>query len=406
MSEDRCLQTAKPTAVALGIPIFVEPGIQEWYSNVRTGTGLHPRPVSAQELLPHFDMIDPKWTPTFLVTRRGESVPDLYRRGEEFLQAFIARIDQAGYGGGHERVLLVSHAATVICLAQALLGDEEVGKTLRVGCCTLSTFDRKGSDKDALIGKGIWEARGELARGDFMRNGIERDWGMVDIELKDGVVIDDDGVPGTEQEHGAAIFKPSRSTISRSVLISTPRASAWMNHYQQVSWTPSLPTTMSLHDKHHLRRHQAEPRDDQSLTSSSMLPVLATSPYTVTERRKLGKYLSTAPMPAMFDAIVDKPLGTIEKGDPLGWDVLQVCSIGGAMHKPVNLEKPPTLQASMIQSPSERNALEVLSLAFVVRMPTPNIHPRGLACQHTIMLGTGISTVAIARQRADLKVSS
>ncbi|KAG8833068.1 hypothetical protein FRC17_000073 [Serendipita sp. 399] len=196
----RCLQTAKPTAVTLGIPIFVEPGIQEWYSNVRTGTGLHPRPVSAQDLLPYFDMIDPKWTPTFLVTRRGESVPDLYRRGEEFLRAFIARIDQVGYGGGHERVLLVSHAATVICLAQALLGDEEVGKTLRVGCCTLSTFDRKGSDKDALIGKGMWEARGELARGDFMRNGIERDWGMVDIELKDGVVIDDDGVPGTEQE--------------------------------------------------------------------------------------------------------------------------------------------------------------------------------------------------------------
>ncbi|KAG8845266.1 hypothetical protein FRB91_001910 [Serendipita sp. 411] len=216
-SADRCLQTAKPTAIALGVPLFVEPGIQEWYSNVKAGTGLHPRPVSAQELVPYFDIIDPKWTPTFLVTRKGESVPDLYRRGEEFLKAFIARVDQAG---SHERVLLVSHAATVITLAQALLGNKEVGRTLRVGCCTLSTFKRKdGGDQHALIGDETWEAIGELARGDFLPNGIERDWGMVDIELKDGVVIDDDGVPGTENEvdvvPGPQDWGQSTSNIAR-----------------------------------------------------------------------------------------------------------------------------------------------------------------------------------------------
>ncbi|CCA69105.1 related to TFIIIC subunit, 55 kDa (transcription initiation factor) [Serendipita indica DSM 11827] len=194
----RCLQTAKPVAAALQLPLFVEPGIQEWYSPVKAGTGLHPRPVTVEELVPYFEAIDPSWSPTFLVTRKGESVPELYRRGEEFMKTFIARVEAEGI---HERVFLCSHAATVISLAQALLGDETIGRTLRVGCCTLSIFDRNpNSTSTELVGGNVWTARGQLAAGDFLQNGIQRDWGMVDIEVKDGVVVEDDGVPGTEGE--------------------------------------------------------------------------------------------------------------------------------------------------------------------------------------------------------------
>ncbi|KAG5733097.1 hypothetical protein E4T56_gene14020, partial [Termitomyces sp. T112] len=46
----RCLQTAKPVSSALGLPIYVEHGLAEWYSPVAPGTGLHPRPGSAESL--------------------------------------------------------------------------------------------------------------------------------------------------------------------------------------------------------------------------------------------------------------------------------------------------------------------------------------------------------------------
>jgi transcription factor C subunit 7 len=199
LNSDRCLQTANPVADALDLPMLVEPGLAEWYSPVKAGTGLHPGPVPAEKLVPFFERIDTSYRPTFLVTRKGESVPELYKRGEDFLNAFIRRLEASSEN--HERILLCTHAATVITLSQALLGDESVGRALRVGCCTLSTFDRVSDAEDGvLLGQGVWKGRGTLARADFLTNGVERDWGMTDIEVRDSVVIEDDGVPGTEGE--------------------------------------------------------------------------------------------------------------------------------------------------------------------------------------------------------------
>lgn len=203
LNSDRCLQTVDPVAKALNLPILVEHGLAEWYSPVKAGTGLHPGPVPANKLVSFFERIDPSYNPTFLVTRKGESVPELYKRGEDFLNAFIRRVEASSEA--NERILLCTHAATVITLSQALLGDESVGRTLRVGCCTLSTFDRVlATEDDALSGTGVWQAIGALARGDFLTNGVERDWGMIDIEVRNGVVIEDDGVPGTEGEEDIA----------------------------------------------------------------------------------------------------------------------------------------------------------------------------------------------------------
>lgn len=215
--EDRCIQTSNPTAAALKLPIYIEHGLGEWYSPVKSCTGLHPRPVSAEELVPFFGAVDTSWTPTFLVSRKGESVPDLYQRGETFLRAFIQRIEEEGK---HERILLVSHAATVITLAQALLGDPSVGRNLRVGCCTLSILDRKDESTDgSVLGSDVWQARGKLASADFLTKGIERDWGMPDIETLNGVVVEDDGVPGTENEedvnHGVQSWTKSPNGISK-----------------------------------------------------------------------------------------------------------------------------------------------------------------------------------------------
>lgn len=137
------------------------------------------------------------------MTRKGESVPELYKRGEDFLNTFIRRVEASSEI--HERILLCTHAATAIALSQALLGDKSVGRTLRMGCCTLSTFDRVPVAEDGgLLGEGVWQARGALGRADFLTNGVERDWGMADIWVQNGVVIEKDGVPGTEGDEDVA----------------------------------------------------------------------------------------------------------------------------------------------------------------------------------------------------------
>ena len=299
---DRCIQTCLPIADALSLPLYVEFGLSEWYSPVTPGTGLHPRPAPADDLQRYFprpshgsattetkitttttttttaattatttapDMdvdrnantngsyIDPRWTPTYLVTRKGESVAELYARCEEFLRAFLGRVEGrrpslspspapsspspsssalvpapsaddgqhrqhgagvgVGVGVGHARVLLVSHAATVIALARALTGDAGLAGGMRVGCCTLTTLERTGVPAAALpptpaagapglfssrdvIGRGEWTVRGVPADGAFLAGGAERCWGMADIETHVGVVVEDDGVPGSEDE--------------------------------------------------------------------------------------------------------------------------------------------------------------------------------------------------------------
>lgn len=264
------------------------------------GTGLHPRPTPADDLLRYFpcpptnessigtgstetkptstnidtntsgSYIDPRWTPTYLVTRKGESVAELNVRCEEFLRAFIGRVDGMcpsalpaaavvpstlpldpaptpasasalasragqgchgkqhvgdGVGVGHERILLVSHAATTIALTRALTGDEEIGRGMRVGCCTLTTLHRttpeflvssslsssslsspllpprppSAAARD-VIGRGAWTIRGTAADGSFLTGGVERDWGMADLGTGEGVVVEDPGVPASEGE--------------------------------------------------------------------------------------------------------------------------------------------------------------------------------------------------------------
>jgi len=215
------------------------------------------------------------------VTRKGESVAELYARCEAFLRAFIARVEgrrppasasastcglpavavapstpsvdaapapaaRAGQGGhghphthphpgvgvGHERILLVSHAGTTIALARALTGDAALERGMRVGCCTLTTLQRAPCPPPALapaagasdaegslatqlqlepqlpslaaardvIGRGVWTVRGTPADGSFLAGGVERSWGLADVETREGVVVEDAGVPGSEDE--------------------------------------------------------------------------------------------------------------------------------------------------------------------------------------------------------------
>jgi transcription factor C subunit 7 len=196
--------------------------LSEWYSPVAPNTGLHPRPGSATSLQAYFPQIDPEgWSPTLYPSRKGENVDEVHDRADEFLKVFIPAVE-ARYPE-HKRILLVSHAATVITLVRALGGDRQM--PVRIGCCSLS---------EAVLKDGKWEL-GKIADGAHLEKGASRDWGFEDIEIAHGKVgvlyliwdsvctevcaqvVDDPGVPGTENEIDE-IGEPVGSQVTSSSL--------------------------------------------------------------------------------------------------------------------------------------------------------------------------------------------
>ncbi|TRM66379.1 histidine phosphatase superfamily [Schizophyllum amplum] len=192
----RCLQTSQPIAKALGLPIYVEHGLAEWYSPAKPGSGLHPRPGSTESLKTHFAEIDPEgWSPVWYPSRKGESVTEVHDRCGGFLSTLIPEVDRR-WENKHQRILLVSHAATTIALIHELVGDRS--DDFRVGCCTLSELVKSpGSDtSESVVGK--YKVI-KLADGSHMEKGADREWGFQDVEVHDGMTIDV-GLPGTEND--------------------------------------------------------------------------------------------------------------------------------------------------------------------------------------------------------------
>ncbi|KAG6845807.1 hypothetical protein H0H87_003861 [Tephrocybe sp. NHM501043] len=185
--------------------------LAEWFSPVAPGTGLHPRPGSAESLKQYFSEIDIEWSSVWYASRKGEDVKEVHDRVDGFLEAFAREIERK-FPGKHSRVLFVSHAATAIALARGLLGDRNF--PIRVGCCSISDFDRK-SNNEGMTMVGGWKIN-RVADGSHLKEGASRDWGFEDIEIANGKVspssqrydstqshdisqvIDDPGVPGSE----------------------------------------------------------------------------------------------------------------------------------------------------------------------------------------------------------------
>ncbi|KAH7883632.1 phosphoglycerate mutase-like protein [Phlebopus sp. FC_14] len=203
----RCLQTSLPTARALGLPICVEHGIAEWYSPVAPGTGLHPRPMPASDLRSYFAEIDPSWSSVWYPSRKGEDVEEVHARAFGFLKIFIPEIE-GRCGIKHKNILLISHAATIIALCRGLLMQPNL--PLRIGCCSISEFFR---NSDVVGAREAWHVK-ILADGRHLRDGASRDWGFEDIEIANGKVINDTGMPGTEDSEEDI----SGPQIHRSVL--------------------------------------------------------------------------------------------------------------------------------------------------------------------------------------------
>ncbi|KAF8507176.1 histidine phosphatase superfamily [Russula emetica] len=212
----RCLQTSKPTATALGIPIYAEHGLSEWYYPVKPGTGLQPRPSSASTLKAYIPEIDDSWSSVWYPSRKGEDMVALHDRLAGFLSVLIPEV-QRRFAGVHKRILLVSHAATVAALARELVGDRNL--SFQVACCSLTVLDRKDAVAEESAQRkaiGNWRTR-LLGDGRHLKDGLQRAWGFMDGAIAHGEVVYEPGEPGTENEQdepvGSQIIELSSSRM-------------------------------------------------------------------------------------------------------------------------------------------------------------------------------------------------
>lgn len=111
----------------------------------------------------------------------------LHDRAAGCLTVLVPEV-QRRFAGAHKRILLVSHAATIIALARELVGDRDL--SYRAACCSLTVLDRN-RDAAATTARGAvvggWTAI-LLGGGEHLKDGLQRAWGFPDVPIADGKV--------------------------------------------------------------------------------------------------------------------------------------------------------------------------------------------------------------------------
>ncbi|KAL4402084.1 hypothetical protein ACI68E_001736 [Malassezia pachydermatis] len=163
----RCLRTAMPVAECLHIPVGVEPGLAEWFAPAfPQDTGVHPSPRTGEHVVDEFPTISLAWTPLLYPDPHGETIPALHERMREVMR----RIEKRCAAWGIERVLLVSHAASIIALGrmiQTIASYEDVREMpIRAGTASVSKYTRAGN---------VWHQEYNGATS-FLLHGEERAW--------------------------------------------------------------------------------------------------------------------------------------------------------------------------------------------------------------------------------------
>lgn len=159
----RCLETASFTAHKLGLPIFVERGLSEYY---QPGRPTKPVPWTARKSKKEFNefyAIDEGYYPQVDVSPRGENRPDLRERVRACLRCIFAHAAAHGY----QSIIVLTHAAVKITIGEVLVGLEG-----RAGTCSLDTYNRSGDAIDSLAG---WTAE-SLGNTSFLSEGEQMHW--------------------------------------------------------------------------------------------------------------------------------------------------------------------------------------------------------------------------------------
>jgi transcription factor C subunit 7 len=102
----------------------------------------------------YFPEIDPSWSSVWYPSCKGEDDEELHKRTSNFLNVFIPEVESR-WPAKHERILVLSHAGTVIGLTRSLLANRNMA--LRIGCCTLTELVRK--DAPSGPAESSWEAK-------------------------------------------------------------------------------------------------------------------------------------------------------------------------------------------------------------------------------------------------------
>ncbi|SNX83780.1 related to TFIIIC subunit, 55 kDa (transcription initiation factor) [Melanopsichium pennsylvanicum] len=193
----RCLQTSLPTAAALKLELVAEPGLAEWFPTAVPNTGIHPSPARMEYMSNYLPELSLSWKPLLVPNNNGETISELHARAKQVLEFIEQRCEQLGV----TRVLLCSHAATIIAMGRVLQGDAETRqKFVGAGTASLSKYTRL--DKH---GKKGWkqELNGDAS---FLPGGVEREWTF-------------DMVPDNVTEHGMGLgwADPHAPTVEQEV---------------------------------------------------------------------------------------------------------------------------------------------------------------------------------------------
>lgn len=171
----RCVETGRPIAQKLNLPIVLERGVGEWY---KKGRSVVPEPANYDRLNDFFGDVlsnEQEWhrdnTLGVIPDLTGENHTEIFARAQLFWQRFF-EVFPKKYPE-IETVLIVTHAATKIALGMSLLGlssvydyiDEEEN-LLRAGACSLDKYVHE-QDTWKLVMNG---------NCDFMEKGEEMNW--------------------------------------------------------------------------------------------------------------------------------------------------------------------------------------------------------------------------------------
>ncbi|KAK9375234.1 histidine phosphatase superfamily [Lipomyces chichibuensis] len=160
----RCLQTICELSDMLELDIRPENGFGEWYGRTRK---THPRAASKEMLKSFFPRVSLDYEPIAVPSTDGETIQELHERAKSVLAAMIRDCNE-----NHPTittVVICTHAATIIALGRALVGDELY--EVRSGTCSISVYDADPSDNS--IGKWKCLMNGSTSH---LACGEERHW--------------------------------------------------------------------------------------------------------------------------------------------------------------------------------------------------------------------------------------
>lgn len=174
----RCLQTAEPVADVLELPVYVEPGIGEWYS---PGRDVIPEPASL-DLLNNFfpEKLKEPLVISVVPSTNGESEQDMFNRCRHFWCDFTEILEKQF--PNVECIMLFTHAATKIALGMNLLGldncrdpiDDE-GTIIRSGACSLDRYELLEEQDDMPFINRHWKMTMN-GNTEFLKKGEEMCW--------------------------------------------------------------------------------------------------------------------------------------------------------------------------------------------------------------------------------------